>query len=209
MQAIIDGGPASSPSGNRSKPAVRSNATPSMRSTQGISKNAPDASTHTLEDESSRALTKIVNLVNVSDRSEKTIRTRLQNAGFSQDAIESSIQKATAFGFINDSRFADILIRSRISQGKGSAGIERELKDNGIDPANVDGWPYEYDVDDSEEVSRAIALLQKKPPRAKNKRDAAYRKLMQKGFPARVCATAARMWYEDQQKLAETELRPW
>ena len=147
-------------------------------------------------DETQRALRKIVDLVNVSDRSEKTIRTRLQSHGFSEDAIDESIHRAKTYGFIDDMRFADVLIRSRIAQGRGSSGIERELKDNGIEPSLIEGWPYDYDVSEETELQRALELLQKKPPSSKRKRESAYRKLAQKGFPVSVCSSAARIWAE-------------
>ncbi|MRZ30570.1 regulatory protein RecX, partial [Paeniclostridium sordellii] len=45
-----------------------------------------------------------------------------------------------------------------------------------------------------------LALLDRKPPRAKNKRDAAYRRLAQKGFGASVASTAARIWSEGKER---------
>ena len=142
------------------------------------------------------AFRKIVALVNISDRSEHTIRERLTKAGFEQRAVEQAIVRAKSYGFIDDCRFADVLIRSRLSQGKGSQGIVRELAAQNIDIETIPGWPYEYDVDDDRELERALALLNRKPPRSKNKREGAFRKLMGSGFSSSVASSAARMWTE-------------
>ncbi len=143
-----------------------------------------------------KAFKKIIALVNVSDRSERTIRQRLQREDYDEVAIEESVSRAKQYGFIDDVRFAEILIRSRISQQKGSAGIIRELSENGIQADEVPGWPYDYPVSYEEELNRALEVLNRKPPHAKNKRDAAYRRLMQKGYPSSVASSAARMWTE-------------
>ena len=132
----------------------------------------------------------------MSDRSEAAIRQRLATAGFTEPAIDTSVERAKGYGFIDDMRYAEVLIRSRISQGKGSAGIVRELAENRIDIDAVPGWPHEFGVSADEETDRALGLLKRKPPRSKNKRDAAYRRLMQKGYSSSVSAAAARMWAE-------------
>lgn len=147
-------------------------------------------------DDASKALKKIVDLVNVSDRSEKTIRERLHRYDFSEEGIDEAVEKAKGYGFIDDARFAEILIRSRVSQGKGSTGIERELVSNGIDPSSVEGWPYEFDVGYDAEWERALSLLDRKPPRSKNLREGAFRRLVQKGFPVAVASSVARAWSE-------------
>ena len=89
-----------------------------------------------------------------------------------------------------------MLIRSRIAQGKGSSGIERELKSHNIDLWDVPGWPDSYDVDDDVELNRALALLENKPPHSKNPRESAFRKLVNKGYPTSIASSAARIWHE-------------
>lgn len=177
------------------EPVAISERTPRPEKYEPSFQDDEDATTPTV-DESSKALKKIVALVNASDKSEKTIRERLMRNGFDEVSAETAIQRAKEYGFIDDMRFAEILVRSRLAQRKGSAGIERELMENGIDPSDVAGWPYEFNLSSEEETDRALDLLRRKPPRAKNKRDAAYRKLMQNGYPSNVASSAARMWSE-------------
>lgn len=147
---------------------------------------------------STSALDKIVALVNVSDRSEHTLRERLLNDGFGEEETETALEKAKGYGIIDDARYAEVLIRSRISQGKGSAGIERELQSQQIDIDCVNGWPFDFPVSDEEELERALSVLDKKPPRSKNLREGAYRRLIGKGYSSSVASTASRMWVERQ-----------
>ena len=138
------------------------------------------------------AFEKIVNLLNVRDRSEHGLRERLQRDGYTIEETDEAIARAKEYGFVNDARYAEVLVRSRIAQGKGSAGIERELKAEGIDVYIVSGWPEEFIPDGNEEIDRAIALLERKPPRSKNLRDGAYRKLIGKGYSSSVASAATR-----------------
>ena len=143
------------------------------------------------------AFSKIVALVNASDKSEKAIRDRLVRSGFSEAAIEESVERAKSYGFIDDLRYAEVLIRSRLNQGKGMRGIERELSLQLIDIEQVPGWPHEFANDEETELKRALAFLDKKPPRSKNLREGAYRKLVAKGFSSAVASRAARQWSEE------------
>jgi len=144
------------------------------------------------------AFKKVLRLVGARDRSARQLKDRLKKDGFSEQACQTAVERAVECGLIDDLHFADVLIRSRIAQGKGLAGIERELKDNDIDPNEIPGWPYEYQDTEYSELDRALSLLKRNPPRAKNKRDAAYRKLVTKGFSSSVAASAARQWGEMQ-----------
>ena len=162
--------------------------------------NASQGDSRKRRGQPSSALDVILNLVNVSDRSEHAIRERLLRDGFPDEEIESAVTKAKDYGFINDARYAEVLVRSRISQGKGSAGIERELRSQKIEIEIVEGWPHEYPVSYDEELNRAIDLLERKPPRSKNLRDGAYRKLMGKGYSSAIASAAARMWTEGLQR---------
>lgn len=145
-----------------------------------------------------KAFKKIVALVNASDKSERAIRMRLQQAEFEESDIEEAVQRAKDYGFIDDMRYAEVLIRSRVSQGRGMRGIERELLESDIDPELVPGWPYEYGITDETEFQRALDLLKRNPPRSKNLREGAYRKLVTKGFSSSVASSAARVWSESQ-----------
>ena len=147
-------------------------------------------------EEAERAFRKIERLAAMREQASTLLRTRLVREGFSADAVEQALVRALACGLVDDVRYAEVLVRSRVSQGCGAQGIAAELDGLGIDIACVPGWPDEFPVEHDDEVARALALLERKPPRAKNRRDAAYRRLAQKGFGASVASTAARLWSE-------------
>lgn len=151
------------------------------------------------EDGSKLAFKKIIALVNHADRSEKAVRERLQRDGFKDVDIDHAVQRALEYGFIDDARFAEVLIRSRISKLRGSAGIVRELSENGIEAMSIPGWPNDFGISHEEELDRALAYLRKKPPRSKNARDGAYRKLLQHGFSSDVALSAARVFVDEVQ----------
>ncbi len=140
------------------------------------------------------AFARLLRTVSSRDRSEADVRKRLSEAGFSEAAIDQAVDRARSAGILDDARFADVLIRSRVSQGRGKAGIERELADQGIEVDSVSGWPDDYFTDGQSELDRALCLLERKPPAAKNKREAAYRKLVGKGFSSGVASEAARVF---------------
>ena len=141
------------------------------------------------------AFSRIVKLVNVQERCTTQLRERLRREDYDEAEIETALDRAVSCGLVDDSRYAQSLIRSRISQGKGRAGIERELRSLGIDAA-CDDLNDDFDSTDDGEFSRALDVLKRNPPRAKNKREAAYRKLVNKGYASSIAVSAARAWID-------------
>lgn len=145
--------------------------------------------------EEEEAFQKIVRLVSCAEHSAAGLRRKLRQVGFEEDACDAAIDRALRCGLVDDKRFADILVRSRLSQGKGVRGIRRELEDEGIDPLGVEAF---CEVEDGrEEFARAQEALRRRPPRSKNRREGAYRMLVRKGYEPSVAASAARAWAED------------
>ena len=146
--------------------------------------------------DSHAAFKKIERLVKVRDRSVYEVTQRLRKDNYEQEAITSAVDKALR---LDDVRFADVLIRSRLRAGKGLSGIVAELKRNGINPEkDLDNFPDAYLRLFPSQKDSAIALLCKKPPRAKNKLQAAYAKLIRSGYPSSLASEAAREWYRMQ-----------
>ena len=148
---------------------------------------SPAASVEALAaDDAERAFRKIERLALAREQASAALRARLVREGFPPEAADAAVGRALACGLVDDARYAEVLVRSRLSQGR--------------DASVVPGWPEEFAVDHESEVARALALLDRKPPRAKNQRDAAYRRLAQKGFGASVASTAARIWSEGKER---------
>ena len=143
-----------------------------------------------------KAKKKIERLCAVRERCTSEVSERLHREDFPEGVVEEAVAWAVRCGFIDDARFADVFVRSRLAAGKGIAGISRELSSFGIDPQAVESLTDHENLGRDNEIERALALLRRKPPRAKNARDAAYRRLIQKGFSSDVASSAAREWFE-------------
>lgn len=143
-----------------------------------------------------RAYQKILKLASVKERSTNQIRARLERDGFQVEAIESALERAERNGVVNDARYADFYVRSRLSSGKGSAGIARDLERLDIDPARIPTFQEHLEEGYASEEDRAFSFLQRKPPRSKNQREGAFRKLVGQGYSAQVASSAARRWSE-------------
>ncbi|MGO5315858.1 regulatory protein RecX [Paraeggerthella sp. LCP19S3_G8] len=199
VKALLRANIAAIESGERSSLPGARQATSSERKARPVScesvsvgrdKEGPD-------DSPERAFRKIERLACAREQASEALRRRLVREGFCEDAVEEAVARAQACGLVDDLRYADVLVRSRLSQGKGRRGIVAELEDLGIAVDEVASLSEGQGVgDDASEISRAIALLERKPPRSKNAREAAYRKLVQKGYGSSVASSAARQWHE-------------
>ena len=142
------------------------------------------------------AMRKIERLCSLREQASAALRERLVRDGFSEKVAEKAVSRAVECGLVDDARFADVLVRCRLAAGKGCAGIARELASHGIDPAHVESYLDAAEAGSDAELSRALDLLERKTPRAKNAREAAYRRLVGKGFSSSIASSAARTWWE-------------
>ena len=131
-------------------------------------------------EEEEKAFSRISRLVASRERCACELEKRLVQDGFSERDAQSAIARAVSCGMVDDLRYADILVRSRVSQGRGRAGIEEELNRCGIDGVS--------------EQDRAFDFLCRKPPRSKNAYAAACRKLAARGYSPDVVFAAARRY---------------
>lgn len=174
------------------------------------------------EDET-KAFEKVTRLACARERGSRELIDRLVRDGFSREVAESAVLRALDCGLIDDTRYGAVLIRTRVSQGRGRKGIEDELERAGIAASDIPGWPEEFfsvdDLDpfrvnanaedgvvgcsfggessDEQEIERALALLHRKPPRSKNIQASAYRKLVTKGYSTSVASAATRRFMEE------------
>ncbi len=150
-----------------------------------------------IEEEAARAFKKILKLASIKEQATEKLRARLLRDGFPEAAVESALERAVACRIVDDERYAESFVRMRIAQGRGRRGVERELEELAILVPDEEVWNEALERTGSEdELDRALALLERKPPRSKNLREGAYRKLVQKGYSADIAASASRKWVE-------------
>ena len=131
------------------------------------------------------AKSRVERLIDKRDYSSSELRGKLRDDGYPPKLIEEVVLRSSECGLVDDARFADVFIRSKLSSGWGKARIARELELKGIDPDTVDGWPEEFFSDESE-FERALTLARRKRLTGKNDYEKLMRSLMSKGFSGHV-----------------------
>ena len=169
-----------------------------------------------------KAFEKVKRLASARERGTRELMERLAHDGFEREDARSAVDRAVRCGLVDDIRYGAVLVRTRVSQGWGRHGIEQELERAGIVATDIPGWPDEFfaaadsdpfraddlegslmrqgfggATDDECEVARAVELLRRKPPRAKNVQASAYRKLVTKGYSSSVASVAVRRFLEE------------
>ena len=178
---------------------------PSSLSSMALDGSAPACLAHANEaldeynDNANAAFGKIERLLAVRDRSVTETRSRLQRDHYTERAIAESLERALHCGYLDDVRFAEGFIRMRLRASKGINSIVRDLKGHQIDAYAIPGFPDAFLEEQGSQLDNAIRLLERKPPRAKNKKQAAYAKLIRNGFSSSVASSAVKTWIAERE----------
>ncbi len=149
------------------------------------------------EEQAEAAFAKILRCVNARETSTSKMREKLLHAGFSPSVTEDALARAVSAGFIDDARYSDCLIRSALSQGKGLHFILKEIAALGIVPEELEAYQQYLEEDADDMVARALDMLRRRRPTAKDIQATSYRRLMTKGYGHAVAAEAARLFREE------------
>lgn len=155
-----------------------------------------DYTSYSVEECDRIAFDKLVRSVSASEQSTAKIRKKLHESGLPDDSVEKAIERAVRIGAIDDRRYAECLVRSTLSTGKGIRFALHEIEELGIDPLNLDSYNEHLEEGEGAEIQRALDLLRRHPSRSKDVRGAAYRKLMAKGYDSSIASTASRLYAE-------------
>lgn len=199
MAALEGGGAANGPARNQEAawPTSCGTAAPSPADCNGETGSTPKNGVAEPEKTAEEAFRKILRWASVRERSTAYVRDRLSKDEFPSEVIEEALERAVRVHAIDDRRYSDALIRMKLSAGKGLRAAEAEISELGIDPASLDTWQEHAERGRDAEVERALAVLRRRPPRAKQAREAAFRKLVGQGYATDVASTAARRWFEE------------
>lgn len=130
------------------------------------------------------------------DYSTFELSEKLRLDGFFIPVVEKSVARAVEVGLLNDQRYADLYVRSKVSQGWGPLKIACELKQRGIELTLLDGWPDTY-LPLENQREHAHMLAQRKRLTGKNDYEKIVRFLAAKGYPLGICTDVAKQMLRD------------
>ncbi|MGI6755512.1 MAG: regulatory protein RecX [Atopobiaceae bacterium] len=139
---------------------------------------------------------RVVDIASRREISVSEVRDRLKRDGFDSFYVDQALKRAISCSLLDDARYADVYIRSKISAGWGQRRIERELTSRRIDCYELAGWPYAY-FDADEEYERAVEIAARKHVSDKNAFPKLVRFLMNRGFGMDVAKRAAQRVLEE------------
>lgn len=112
-----------------------------------------------MKSEIDRARLYAYKLIDYRPRSEREIKRRLEQKGYSMEIIDTVTELLVRLGYIDDKAFARYWVAGRAG-AKGCYGLRRDLLDKGIDTAVIDEAIAELGPDD--EYNSALKLATKK-----------------------------------------------
>ncbi len=85
---------------------------------------------------------KVVELLTIREHSKVEIISKLINKGYQKECILTVITELQQQNLQSDSRFSEVLVRSRFNQGKGSLFIKQQLKQHNISDYSLEGYDF-------------------------------------------------------------------
>ena len=100
---------------------------------------------------------KIMDFLAIREHSAKEVYKKLCNKVESLDILSQAIDKLIMEGLLDDKRFAEQYLHSRINKGFGPLRIKQELKNKGVNILEIESL-----IDSKDWTSKARQVLQKK-----------------------------------------------
>lgn len=148
------------------------------------------------ETSSKQAMRRVASLVDRRDYSRKELTDKLLRDGYRDEVVQATVGRAVESGMVDDRRFADVFVRTKVSAGWGLRRVVDELRRRGIDVDDLPGWPYDY-VDPDDEAARAREVAARHHVTGKNRFQKLVRFLVGRGFSTGVAYDAARSVLEE------------
>ena len=92
-------------------------------------------------------LQRAVGLLSRREHSRLELTRKLCERGLASDEVEAAVEKLATDGWQDDARFAQFLLRSRVSGGYGPIRIRAELATHGLDREAISSALAEFDGD--------------------------------------------------------------
>ncbi len=158
------------------------------------SNRAAELAELSLEEQQERAWAKVLRSASAYEQSSARMHAKLAAAGFAPDIVAFALEKAQRLGVIDDTRYAECLVRSTASAGKGMELIKREIRGLGLCIDDLEAYQEYLEAGEDAQIDAAVDLLTRHPTRAKDKRAAGLRKLISKGYSMPVASRAVAIW---------------
>ena len=105
----------------------------------------------------------VLRLLTYRARSTKEVSDYLNRKGFTEEIVKEVIDEMTAYGYLNDQKFAQDFIAYRKIRGSGLKKVRYELALKGLDRQVVNDL-VEEQFDEEEDLARIETLLLKRRP---------------------------------------------
>lgn len=126
-------------------------------------------------------------LLGYRERSPQELRDRLRLDGYPDDVGAAIVARLEELELVDETRFAEMYVRSRLSAGHGRRRIARDLAGKGVCPQVVAALTESLRESD---LDRAKAALRPSDTADRRSRDKAWRRLVSKGFDPQVVSAA-------------------
>jgi regulatory protein len=147
------------------------------------------------------AYDKALGLLARREHSRKELKSKLRQGGYEGEETADAIDRLGEQHYQDDDRFAEVLLRSRISQGYGPMRLRVELKSHGLADARIrelmDEAEVDWDASAAAQLRRRYGGAGATDP-AERKRRAQF--LLRRGFAA---ATVRRVTHADVDEAAD------
>jgi regulatory protein len=114
-------------------------------------------------DDIERCYASAIRILKYRFNSAAELRRKLRAKGFNPQSIEAAVLRLTNEKWLDDRRFADAYVRTRVQRQKGRMRIRRELINAGVDDEIIRRAVGE-NVDSEAERAQALALAAKRLP---------------------------------------------
>ena len=147
------------------------------------------------------AYDKALGLLARREHSRKELKTKLRQGGYEGEETTDAIDRLGEQHYQDDDRFAEVLLRSRISQGYGPMRLRVELKSHGLADACIrelmDEAEVDWDTSAAAQLRRRYGGAGTSDPAERNRRA---QFLLRRGFAA---ATVRRVTHADVDEAAD------
>lgn len=136
-------------------------------------------------DEPDRATNNALLLLTHRGRSERELRQRLRQKGYTAGAIDEAVRRVVDWGYLNDERFAESWVEQRqTSRPKSRRALAHELREKGVDREIIETTLEDAEIDELSDARQLAATKWRKErsqePDRRRQRTAAF--LARRGY---------------------------